>query len=163
MALTHFFERLESTSVGTAIRESIWLFPTIETVHVLSIVLVVGSIMIVDLRLLNIASRRRGVSELMKEVLPWTWIAFGCAALSGGLLFTSSAVKYAHNGPFRFKMLLLLLAGINMAVFHLGTARKIHLWDRESMIPTGARIAGGVSLAIWITVVTLGRWIGFTT
>jgi len=163
MSLHQFFEQLENTSVGTAIRESIWLFPTIETVHVLSIVLVVGSIMIVDLRLLNVASRKRAVSELMQEVLPWTWIAFGCAAVMGGLLFTSSAVKYSHNGPFRFKMLLLLLAGLNMAVFHLGAARKIHLWDRESMIPTGARIAGGVSLAIWITVVTLGRWIGFTT
>ncbi len=163
MTVAPFLQYLESTPLATAIRESIWLFPTIETIHVLSIVMVVGSIMIVDLRLLNIASRGRSVSELMNEVLPWTWIAFGSAALTGGLLFSSSAVKYAHNGPFRFKMMMLLLAGLNMAIFHLGSYRRIHIWDRASMIPTGARIAGGVSLAIWVTVVALGRWIGFTT
>ena len=163
MALHDFFVQLENSSTGTAIRESTWLFPTIETLHVLSIVLVVGSIMIVDLRLLNMASRRRSVSELIREVLPFTWVAFACAAVTGSLLFTSSAVKYSHNGPFQFKMLVLLLAGINMAVFHLGAGRNIHLWDRSAMIPTGARIAGAVSLLIWICVVSLGRWIGFTT
>jgi hypothetical protein len=163
MALHEFFVQLENSSTGTAIRESTWLFPTIETLHVLSIVLVVGSIMIVDLRLLNMASRRRPVSELIREVLPFTWIAFACAAVTGSLLFTSSAVKYAHNAPFQFKMVVLLLAGINMAVFHLGAGRNIHVWDRSAMIPTGARIAGAVSLLIWICVVSLGRWIGFTT
>jgi hypothetical protein len=163
MNLHEFFVELENSSVGTAIRESTWLFPTIETTHVLSIVLVVGSIMIVDLRLLNVASRRRPVSDLIREVLPFTWVAFACAAITGSLLFTSSAVKYSHNAPFQFKMAVLLLAGLNMAIFHLGAGRTIHVWDRSAMIPTGARIAGAVSLLIWVCVVTLGRWIGFTT
>ncbi|MGH8260879.1 MAG: DUF6644 family protein, partial [Steroidobacteraceae bacterium] len=69
------FTRLEATSVATAVRESTWMFPTIETLHVLAITLVVGTIMIVDFRLINVASRRRSVSELMNEVLPWTWVA----------------------------------------------------------------------------------------
>lgn len=155
--------RLEATSVATAVRESTWLFPTIETLHVLSIALVVGTIMIVDFRLINVASRRRPVSELMNEVLPWTWVAFICAVITGSLLFSSAAVKYAHNPPFLFKMLLLLIAGTNMAVFHLGAYRKVELWDREAMTPTGARIAGSISLLIWVSVIALGRWIGFTT
>jgi hypothetical protein len=163
MALEPLFRTIETSSVATAVRESTWLFPTIETVHVLCIVLVVGTIMIVDLRLLNIASRRRAVSAVIREMLPWTWVAFGCAVVTGSLLFSSSAVKYSQNVPFRVKMLLLLLAGINMVVFHLGTYRRIHLWDREAMIPTGARIAGIVSLVIWVSVVSFGRWIGFTT
>lgn len=158
-----FLNSLEQTSLATAIRESTWMFPTVETLHVLSIVLVVGTIMIVDLRLLNVASRRRPVSELMNEVLPWTWGAFACAVVTGGLLFSSSAMKYAHSAVFEFKMVMLLIAGINMGVFHLGAYRKVHLWDREVMTPTGARIAGALSLAIWVTVVSLGRWIGFTT
>ena len=163
MSVSDLLTGLENTPVATAVRESTWLFPTIETVHVLSIAMVVGTIMIVDLRLINVASRRRSVSELMNEVLPWTWGAFVCAVITGGLLFSSSATKYFHNPPFEFKMLLLLLAAINMAVFHLGAYRGVALWDRDVMTPTGARIAGGISLAIWVTVVSLGRWIGFTT
>ncbi|HTV52879.1 MAG TPA: DUF6644 family protein [Steroidobacteraceae bacterium] len=162
-AWTDMFSRLESTSVATAIRESTWLFPTVETLHVLSIVLVVGSIMIVDLRLINVASRRRAVSELMNEVLPWTWLAFFCALITGSLLFSSAALKYIHAAPFRAKMVLLLFAGINMAIFHLGSYRKVALWDRASMTPTGARVAGALSLAIWVTVIACGRWIGFVT
>ena len=157
------FNRIEASGVGTAIRESTWLFPTVESLHVLAIVLVVGSIMIVDLRLLNVASRQRAVSELMNEVLPWTWIAFVFAVITGSLLFSSAAVKYAGNTQFRVKMLLLVLAGINMAIFHLGSYRKVALWDRASITPTAARIAGALSLTIWVIVVACGRWIGFTT
>lgn len=157
------FTRLEATQVATAVRESTWLFPTIETLHVLFIALVVGTIMIVDFRLINVASRRRPVSELMNEVLPWTWVAFVCAVITGGLLFSSAAMKYSHNPQFLFKMLMLLVAGTNMAVFHLRSYRKVALWDRDMMTPTGARIAGGLSILIWVSVVALGRWIGFAT
>jgi hypothetical protein len=161
MSPNEIFKQFEATPFATAIRESTWLFPTIETLHVLAIVLVVGTIMIVDLRLINVASRRRLVSELISEVLPWTWIAFAAASISGALLFASSPVKYVHAAPFVYKMALLLVAGLNMAVFHLGSYRKVALWDRGSMTPIGARIAGGLSLLIWVTVVALGRWIGF--
>ena len=156
------FSWLENTQIATAIRESTWLFPTIETVHVFAIVLVVGTVMIVDLRLLHVSSRDRSVTELTREVLPWTWAAFALAALSGGLLFTSSALKYVNNLPFRFKMALLLLAGVNMLVFHRLTSRSIAGWDR-SVPPTQARVAGGLSLLLWFGVISLGRWIGFTT
>ena len=156
------FSWLENTQIATAIRESTWLFPTIETVHVFAIVLVVGTVMIVDLRLLHVSSRDRSVTVLTREVLPWTWAAFALAALSGGLLFTSSALKYVNNLPFRFKMLLLLLAGVNMVVFHRLTSRSIAGWDR-SVPPTQARVAGGLSLLLWFGVISLGRWIGFTT
>jgi len=154
---------LDNSSVGVAVRESTWLFPTLETVHVISIALVVGTIAIVDLRLLYVASRRRAASELIKEVLPWTWMAFASAVLTGGLLFASAAVKYANNGPFQLKMLLLLLAGLNMAVFHRHTGRRISQWDRGPLIPAAARLAGGISLAIWIAIVVMGRWIGFVS
>ncbi|HXS26475.1 MAG TPA: DUF6644 family protein [Steroidobacteraceae bacterium] len=157
------FTAIEATPLATAVRESTWMFPTFETLHVLSIALVVGTIMIVDFRLINVASRRRPVSEVMREVLPWTWGAFAGAVVFGGLLFCSAATKYSHNPQFLFKMALLLLAAANMAVFHLGSGRKIQLWDRAAMTPTGARIAGGLSILIWVSVVALGRWIGFAT
>jgi hypothetical protein len=161
--LMEFLKALEATPVATAVSQSTWLFPTIETLHVLSNTLVVGTIMIVDLRLINVTSRNRPVSALMRETLPITWIAFACAVITGSLLFSSSATKYAHCWEFDLKMGMLLLAGINMAVFHLGSYRSVELWDRASMTPVGARIAGGLSLVIWVSVVVLGRWVGFAT
>ncbi len=163
MHLNDLLTAIEASPIATAVRENTWLFPTIESVHVLAIALVVGTIMIVDFRLINAVGRRRPVSELMRETLPWTWGAFVLAVITGSLLFSSSAMKYAHNWQFEAKMIMLVLAGINMAVFHLGSYRSVALWDRDSMTPTGARIAGAVSLVIWVTVVSLGRWIGFAT
>jgi hypothetical protein len=163
MGFTDLLSGLENSAVGVAVRESTWLFPTLETLHVISIALVVGTIMSVDLRLLYIAWRSRAASEIIKEIVPWTWMAFACAALTGGLLFVSAAVKYAHNGPFQLKMLLLSLAGLNMAILHRYSYRRIAQWDRGPMIPAAARLAGGISLVIWIAAVVMGRWIGFVS
>jgi hypothetical protein len=156
------FQSVEATPWGTAVRESTWLFPTIESIHVLALVLVVGSIMVVDLRLLNIASRHRSVKELTDEVLPWTWTAFVCALITGSLLFSSSAVRYTGIWQFDAKMCMLVLAAINMGIFHLGAFRSVAQWDRApSHPPLAAKLAGGISLTIWVIVVALGRWIGF--
>ncbi len=163
MGLADFLSALESSAVGVAVRESPWLFPTLETLHVISIALVVGTIMSVDLRLLYIAWRRRAASEIIKDIVPWTWMAFACAVLTGGLLFVSAAVRYAHNGPFQLKMLLLALAGLNMAILHRFSYRRIAQWDRGPRIPAAARLAGGISLVIWITAVLMGRLIGFVS
>ena len=153
---------LYDSPVGTAIRENGTLFPWIESVHVLSITLVVGSIFIVDLRLLGIASKSRAVSRLTGEVLPLTWTMFVLAAITGGLLFSSNAVKYAHNIFFLAKMSLLVVAFLNMVVFHVITSRGIEHWDESPHPPTKARLAGAVSMALWIAVIVCGRWIGFT-
>ena len=148
--------------MASSIRQSTWLFPTIETIHVLFTVMVVGSITMLDLRLLNIANRDRSIRELHDEVLPWTWTSFVCAAIAGSLLFSSSATKYYHNFTFRMKMLSLLLVGINAAYFELRTYRGVDNWDRGSRIPLAAKIAGGLGLVLWICVVAFGRWTGFT-
>jgi hypothetical protein len=154
---------IENGAIGTAIRESSWAFPTIETCHVIAIVTVVGTIMILDLRLLGLASRQRAVTEVMSEVLPWTWWSFLIAAISGSLLFTSKALEYYNDGPFRAKMLLLIFAGINMGIFERITKKGIVNWDREESTPWSAKIAGGMSLVLWVAIVACGRWIGFTT
>ncbi|HXQ26861.1 MAG TPA: DUF6644 family protein [Candidatus Acidoferrales bacterium] len=162
MAIPEFCAWLENTAVASNIRQSTWLFPTIETIHVLFTVLVVGSITMLDLRLLNIANRDRSVSELHDEVLPWTWTSFVCAAIAGSLLFSSNATKYYHNLTFRMKMLSLLLVGINAAFFELRTYRGVTKWDQGSRIPLAAKLAGGLGLVLWIAVVAFGRWTGFT-
>ncbi len=154
---------VENGAIGTAIRESSWLFPTIETCHVIAIVTVVGSITVLDLRLIGLASRNRPVTEVMSEILPWTWCGFIVAAISGSLLFMSKALEYYNDGPFRAKMVLLVIAAINMGIFERFTKAHVAEWDEEHSTPLAAKIAGVVSLMLWVAIVACGRWIGFTT
>jgi hypothetical protein len=153
---------LQNTGVARFIAGSEWAFPTIETVHVLFLVLVVGSIAVVDLRLLGLASAHRRISRVSSDVLPLTWLSFVMAVASGLLLLSSRAVAYLADWPFRLKMGLLLMAGLNMAVFHLFTYRSIGAWDDSRRPPRAAKLAGALSLAFWAAVVVVGRWIGFT-
>jgi hypothetical protein len=147
-----FLAWLEATAPAVAISESTWLFPGIEVVHVLAITLVVGSISMVDLRLLNLTVRDKPAADLIEEVLPWTWVSFGVAVLTGAMLFSSAATKYWGTVPFRVKML----------SFHASsTYRRISDWGRSRETPRAAKIAGGTSLALWIGVIACGRWIGF--
>jgi len=152
---------LEQSSIASAIRESALLFPWIESVHVLAITAVVGTIAIVDLRLLGIASRDKAVSTLMVQILPFTRAAFAVAALTGVLLYVSHASDYMHKAPFVAKLVLLVLALMNILTFHGITARAIGAWDSAPSLPGRVKFAGGASLALWIAIVACGRWVGF--
>jgi hypothetical protein len=152
----------EESGLADSIRENDTLFPLIESVHVLAICLVVGSILAVDLRLLGLASIRQPVSRVTKGILPLTWCAFTVALGSGSLLFISNATKYLENGYFVAKMLLICAAGLNMAVFHTIGAKDLPRWESAALLPLPARLAGGISILLWIAVVACGRWIGFT-
>src|SRR5215468_7690816 len=99
-------------------------FTTIELIHVAAVSLVIGTIAIVDLRLIGLASTKRPFRELARATLPWTWVAFAIAAVSGSLLFISQATEYFGKTVFQVKLFILLLAGINMLVFELITARR---------------------------------------
>ncbi len=153
---------LGQTRLSAVIAESPTIFPWLEVIHVIGIGAMVGTIMIVDLRLVGLAGRDYAVSRLSRTLLPFTWAGFLIALASGVLMFSSQPEMYWGNWYFRAKMVLLLLAGINMAVFHLLTARSMAGWDMHGTIPSAARAAGLASLAIWILVVAAGRWIGFT-
>jgi Family of unknown function (DUF6644) len=158
----HFLQSLQDTSIATAIREGESLFPWIECVHVLALTLVIGSIGVVDLRLLGVASRERSVVRTTSGMLPVTWTAFAFAVLTGGLLFSSNATTYAHNLYFQLKILLIGVAGLNMAAYHLFINRGAHSWQTAELTPLRARLVGGLSLCLWIAIAACGRWIGFT-
>jgi hypothetical protein len=153
---------VEHGTLGELVRENDLLFPFIESVHVLAVCLVVGSIAVVDLRLLGFASVDRPVGRLMRSILPVTVGAFGLAVAAGSLLFISHASKYLENRFFIAKITLIALAGVNMAVFHLIGARNLDQWENDALPPLFARVAGGLSLFLWVSVVACGRWIGFT-
>lgn len=160
--LDPYLEQLSNAPFAVAISHGAILFPWLECIHVLAIALVVGTIAIVDLRLLGYASHRRSADRLIVELLPYTWVAFGIAVLTGVLMFSSNAASYAHNAQFQLKLALILLAGINMAAFHLTVYRQIVEWDERHPPPTTARLAGAASLFLWTGVIFLGRWVGFT-
>lgn len=160
--LRDFISYFENSALADNIRENDVLFPLIELLHVVSICLVVGSIFAVDLRLLGLASTDRSVSRVTNGILPLTWTAFAVAVASGSLLFISNATKYLGNDYFDAKILLICAAGLNMAMFHALTAKDLPRWENDTRLPLPARLAGGLSILLWIAVVACGRWIGFT-
>lgn len=161
MPFTDLFKALQASPLGSTISASTWMFPTIETVHVIAISIVIGSIVVVDLRLLGVASKERPVDALTHELLPWTWGAFAVAAASGLLLFSSRAADYMALPPFLIKFVFMALAAANMTVFHLSTWRSLDRWNVGRPAPS-ARLAGGLSLLLWAAVVVCGRKVGFS-
>lgn len=153
---------LQDSAPAVLIREGETLFPWIECIHVLALTLVIGSIAIVDLRLLGLTWRDRSVVEATTLSLPITWSAFFVAAITGILLFASNATVYAGNAYFQAKMLLIALAGLNMGAYHAFAGRRASQWRNAAATPWPARVVGGLSLALWICIVACGRWIGFT-
>ena len=163
MDIAAFLKLLESSGLATRIRESLFLFPLIESIHVFGLALVFGTIAIIDLRLLGIASTRRPFQRMASDILKWTWAAFALTALTGVLMFITNAPVYYHNFYFRTKMLLLVLTGINMLVFERTAGRTIHTWDNNPSPPRVGKVVAALSLAMWIGVIFMGRLIGFTT
>jgi len=166
MTVAQLLAAVEAWPISAAMRGELpgteWLFPIIETVHVMALTIVVGSIAMMDLRLLGFASRDSAVSRLSSEVLPWTWTAWTVAATVGTLMFIAKAETYAENLQFRLKFACMGLAALNMLIFHFGIYREVVRWD-EGEPPRSAKTAGALSLLLWIGVVFFGRWVGFTT
>jgi hypothetical protein len=159
--MTAFCKALEATWIGSSVRESLWLFPAIETVHLLGMAVLVTTIAAFDLRLLGWAMRQQRVTELAARLFPWTWAGFVVQAITGAMLFSSEAVHVFSNPAFRVKMLLIFLAGVHALIFHYIVYRDVARWDEGAAMPAKAKFAGGVSILIWIGVVAAGRFIGF--
>jgi hypothetical protein len=162
MSLETTLQQIYDLPLSASIRENVNAFPLIESLHVLAITLVFGTILIVDLRLIGVAAHRRSADELIRELLPYTWVAFVLAVVTGALMFASNAPAYAANLEFQLKLVAIAAAGINMAIFHSTAHRRIAVWDMDLSPPAAARVSGFLSLALWTVVIVLGRWIGFT-
>lgn len=153
---------LEALAPAVAMRRINWLFPAVETVHVVAITLVVGTIIVVDVRLLGWASRERRAGDVMRQMLPFTWTSFIIAVISGTLMFISSATSYVDILPFRMKFILMVCAGLNMALFHRYVGNSLRDWDAAPTPPSRARWAAALSLLLWTGIVACGRWVGFS-
>jgi hypothetical protein len=155
---------IEGSALAQAMRQWLWLYPSVETVHIVGIGLLFGSIAVLDLRLLGF-SRKIPVTTLAKHVLPWTAGSFLLIIPSGLLMFTAHASEFIDSPVFVLKMCLIMAAGLNAALFHTITFRTADVWDSEEMRklppPPSARAAGAVSLLIWISVIACGRLLAY--
>jgi len=155
---------LEGSGVARAMREWLWLYPSVEIVHIVGIGLLFGSIAVLDLRLLGL-SRSLPVRRLAGHVLPWTAGSFLLIVPSGLLMFTAHASDFISSSVFVIKMGLILAAGLNAALFHSMVFRTADVWDSQEMRhlppPPSARLSAAVSLLLWIAVIACGRLLAY--
>ncbi|MDD9890878.1 MAG: hypothetical protein OXU66_16060 [Gammaproteobacteria bacterium] len=150
---------VQNWSLSQIIASTNW-FPTIETIHVIAASLMVGAILWVDLRLIGIGANKYSISSLNKELVPWAWGAFTIAVITGLGMFITRASGHVLNPAFQSKMVLLILAGINMAYFHFKLFRNIDQFDDNNNPPNNVKLAGFLSLFLWSGVMLAGRWVG---
>jgi hypothetical protein len=162
MTLLPLVEAIHASAIAEWMRSSLKAMPVVEAIHVMALAIVFGSILIVDLRLLGFPHTKRAFTRVSNELLRFTWGAFAVAVMTGSLMFAPNAITYYNNTAFRLKLLALLAAGINTAIFQFGTLRGVSSWDRDRDPPAAAKLAGLLSLLLWVAVIALGRWIGFT-
>jgi hypothetical protein len=154
---------IQQTPLSVAIRESIWVYPILNVLHCVGILLVAGTIVVVDLRLLGFGMRRTVVSSVVSQVLPWTLSGFGFMFLTGSLLAWSEPVRLYRSIFFPWKLLFLAIAGLNALLFYLGVYRGVGSWDSATLTPARARLAGALSILSWICVIAAGRAVGYET
>ena len=155
MSLLEICKVIEQTTIGSIVRES--AFPYVEGAHVLGLSLSVGTVMWFDLRLVGLAMRTRPVSEVFQDLKPWMFAGFAVMFLTGGLLFSAHATKAYGSGYFRAKLTLMILAGINSAIYHWTVDRRESEWGKAPVPPLQARVAGLLSLVLWFSVIAVGR------
>jgi hypothetical protein len=146
-----FFQWLEHSPLITVISNSKWMYPAVEVTHFFSLFLLVGTIAVVDLRLLGLAGRRQTVTELAEQLFPWTWMGLGLSVLSGFFMFAASATGFVANTQFLIKMVITAAA----VVFAVVVQRSTRKWDQPSGTPLLAKLTAIVSLALWIGVILM--------
>lgn len=163
MALARFFQWLADTQFSTVMRESTWGEPIVESIHVLTLTLFLGFAVMLDMRLLGVVMKRRKVSEVLAEFNPWLFGGFAVMIVTGALLFSADPVTFYYTHPpfFKIKMIMLVLAGLNVMIFNASIGRKVKEWDLAPSTPAGAKVAAVVSIALWVLIIGAGRAIAY--
>ncbi len=161
MSLVAFCKWLATTPWSIALHESLYVYPWIESTHVLSICLFVGTLVFFDLRLLGRIFYDVPLSEVTTQILPWTIAGFMIAMATGALLFYAIPVRTYHSVFFRLKVGVLIIAGINAWLFHRRLKQNPVAWDVAQPPPVRVRVAAAVSLGCWAFVIVLGRMIAY--
>jgi hypothetical protein len=153
---------LENTPVAVLMKESLWGFPILVTMHIMGVALSVGTLTWFDLRLIGVGFTATPITHVYRRIMPWAFAGFFVMAVSGGLLFTAYATAAYWNNFFWIKMSAITLAGANALVYHLITEQTIAGWDSSPRPPTAARLAGLTSIVLWTIVILMGRTLSYT-
>lgn len=155
-----FFHWLEQTALAVMVRQSMWLYPAVETAHIFGFVILVGAAAMFDLRLLGL-SPQLPVREALRHLTRWARASLIVVIPTGFILFMTSATSLIENPAFLVKLVLIGMAGVNATIFHLITRKTVNRWNLNSAPPPGAKIAGLLSLMLWTGVITCGRLIAY--
>ena len=156
--LLPLFQWFEKTPLGEAIRRSLWLFPVIETFHLLALATIGGAILLVDLRLFGLGLRRQPIAQVARDAEPWLIGSLMVMLPTGFLLFLSESIKCYYSDAFWVKMTSLLLA----IAFTFTVRRKVALAGEDRIRPALTKLVALISLTLWSSVGAAGRWIGFS-
>jgi len=148
---------IENSWLGELMRAYWWTFPAAEAIHFIGLCLLMGSVVVMDLRLLGFA--RNLPVRVVHQLLPWAWVGFGLNLFTGILFIFTQASFYYPNVAFRIKMVLLLLAGANALWFHLTVNKDLDGWPDGADSPGYAKAMAGISLALWVAIICFGRFI----
>lgn len=159
--LLRILQWLEATSFSTNLRESVYAWAVVNGTHVIGLALFLGLMLFVDLRLLSVRLTSVPTAEVWRRLSPWVFAGFALMAVTGALLFVSDPVRFWGNIFFRIKVVALALAGLNALAFHYGIGQRLGEWGTAGATPAAARVAGGVSLALWVAIVVCGRLIAY--
>lgn len=161
MSLLPFAEWLAGTSGSIALHESLYMYPIIESLHVLTLCVFVGMSVMLDFRLVGLALTRVPVTDITRRLLPWMFAGFIVMVITGVLLVYAIPIRSYQSIWFRMKLVLLVLAGLNAWTFHSGVYRSVREWDLAPSVPRRARAAGIVSLVLWGGIIVFGRMIAY--
>jgi uncharacterized membrane protein len=146
------WENLEHVKWVKVLAQTGWLYVLVSVIHYFTLLFFIGTIVLVDLRILGVADRNQTVSQLAEQLVPWTWVGFALAMISGFLLFTTDAGDYAFDTPFRVKMLTILLAFI----FAMIVQWNVPAWNRLPAMPAAAKVVAFLSLVLWLGTILAG-------
>ena len=151
---------VEQLAIAKAMREWLWLYPSVEIVHIVGFTILVGSVAMFDLRVLGL-SKGISIRALSRHLLPWSVGALFLIVPSGLLMFSAHASDFLTNRAFQLKMALLLSAGMNAAYFRMGPYQSVKSWDVDAPAPLAAKLSVALSLALWIGVISCGRLLAY--
>ena len=154
------FAWLAGTPLSLAMREGAWLYPIVEIVHIAGFSVLVGSVVLFDLRVLGCA-RTLPVAALGDHLLRWALASLLLVVPAGLLLFSAHPVELSANPAFLVKLVLIVVAGLNALAFHLLPYRSVAGWDRDSAAPPLARAGAALSILLWLGVITCGRMLAY--
>ena len=160
-AIAAFCDWLSNTPASLFIQTVSWIIPLVQSVHIMAVTIVVGSVLMVDMKLLGVVGRGAPISAATRRYLPWIWVALVVLLLTGSILTVAEPRRELINNVFRLKMALIVLACAVTGAFQIAVSRNAAAWGEAPSQQWSARLLAIGTLAIWLAIILCGRWIAY--